>query len=411
MSDNRVAGQPFDPEERDKRGVAAPPPCPGYACFRDPSPGVIWHATPCPLAYEPLNVTQPEPVAAQPQTDAEYTRNLRIRMGQCTDCGEMPDECHCKAAQPATTPTRKGFTNGLRFIVSEKDCSTKWGSSSDGNKNGIKCGLCGHRFAVGEGTRWVYANGKSPSYCNFFTCDSCDGPDVLERRTAAGNFAASLDNDEVVIAAHLLKRLPAEDSIPQAPPPNYSTNLAPIYIAEQIFFHVLLKGGKGNPFTQIRSQWFSELAAAKIRELLTPSVSPLPDTTGDSRPPQPPDDQPGIPQGPPKETETCLRNALQQCLEALKRVRHQVRGVLPVQDVANAIAGAESCLGFTSTAGPQGPQTPPELIQKLKDAINRMLNHWVGEEFCPECGQRLGEENETPCATCEIVDMSTQAIE
>lgn len=53
------------------------------------------------------------------------------------------------------------------------------------------------------------------------------------------------------------------------PPSNYSTNLAPIYIAEQIFFHVLLKGGEGNPFRGISSKWFSELAAVKVRELLT----------------------------------------------------------------------------------------------------------------------------------------------
>lgn len=63
---------------------------------------------------------------------------------------------------------------------------------------------------------------------------------------------------------------------PQQPPEGapivYSTDLAPIYIAEQIFFHVLLHGGEGNPFHGIKSQWFAELAAPKIRELLTKTV-------------------------------------------------------------------------------------------------------------------------------------------
>lgn len=51
--------------------------------------------------------------------------------------------------------------------------------------------------------------------------------------------------------------------------PHYSTNLAPVYLAEQIFFHVLLRGGKGNPFHAMSNKWFVDLAAPKIRELLT----------------------------------------------------------------------------------------------------------------------------------------------
>ena len=68
---------------------------------------------------------------------------------------------------------------------------------------------------------------------------------------------------------------------PAQPTPNYSTNLAPIYIAEQIFFYVMLNGGIRNPLHAISSKWFSELAAVKIRELLMPE--PV-----DTRPPQPP---------------------------------------------------------------------------------------------------------------------------
>jgi hypothetical protein len=98
---------------------------------------------------------------------------------------------------------RESFQHQKRFVATEKDCSTKWGL--DGK--GFKCGMCGHRFVVGDGVRWVYANGNTPSFCNFFTCDDCDGPDVLERRTAAGIFAKNLEFDEIVIAATLLRKV------------------------------------------------------------------------------------------------------------------------------------------------------------------------------------------------------------
>lgn len=94
------------------------------------------------------------------------------------------------------------FTNQKRFVVTEEQVKQKWGD--DGK--GLKCGICGHRFVANDGARWVYANGNTPSYCNFFTCDSCDGPDVLERRTAAGDFAKSLQFDEIVIAAQAQSR-------------------------------------------------------------------------------------------------------------------------------------------------------------------------------------------------------------
>ena len=53
------------------------------------------------------------------------------------------------------------------------------------------------------------------------------------------------------------------------PLPGYTTRLAPVYLAEQIFFHVLLHGGEGNPFKAMSSKWFVDLVAPKIRELLT----------------------------------------------------------------------------------------------------------------------------------------------
>ena len=32
-----------------------------------------------------------------------------------------------------------------------------------------------------------------------------------------------------------------------------------LYLSEQIFFHILIKGGDGNPFRAISSQWFVDL--------------------------------------------------------------------------------------------------------------------------------------------------------
>lgn len=52
----------------------------------------------------------------------------------------------------------------------------------------FRCHLCGHKFCVGENYRWVYANGrtfelegKKYGVCNFFTCETCDGKDVIDR--------------------------------------------------------------------------------------------------------------------------------------------------------------------------------------------------------------------------------------
>lgn len=80
------------------------------------------------------------------------------------------------------------FTNGKRWVASEKDCRTKWGLEGDG----FRCGLCGHRFAPGDGVRWQYGagrtfkaeDGKTYGVCNFKVCDQCDGPDVLDRWVA-----------------------------------------------------------------------------------------------------------------------------------------------------------------------------------------------------------------------------------
>ena len=76
------------------------------------------------------------------------------------------------------TDKRKGFTSGERMTATEHDCHiAKWSGRAAGN---FWCQTCGHKFLVGDGYRWVYANGHSPSAGNFMVCDSCDiGNDEL----------------------------------------------------------------------------------------------------------------------------------------------------------------------------------------------------------------------------------------
>ena len=151
-----------------------------------------------------------EPVAGETKRCKGCAEPVKLSKGafwcatkDCPNCGPIGENQMLPApavAAPAEGKPKR-FTDGERWIATADNVATKWG----GDGKGFKCGLCGHRFVEGEGVRWVYANGTTPSYCNFFTCDSCDGSDVLERRTAAGKFADSLDCDEVVIAAHALR--------------------------------------------------------------------------------------------------------------------------------------------------------------------------------------------------------------
>lgn len=53
---------------------------------------------------------------------------------------------------------------------------------------------------------------------------------------------------------------------PPSPPPEVDEQFRKM--AERIFFHVLIKGGEGNPFRSIRYGWFVDLAAPKLAELL-----------------------------------------------------------------------------------------------------------------------------------------------
>lgn len=65
------------------------------------------------------------------------------------------------------------FTDGKPFIATEKDLQTRWSCGKPGEK--FRCGLCGHKFAVGEMVRWQYTNDVHGACGNPFVCTACDG--------------------------------------------------------------------------------------------------------------------------------------------------------------------------------------------------------------------------------------------
>lgn len=76
---------------------------------------------------------------------------------------------------------RMSFTDQKQFIATEDHVHARWSGGKDG-KN-FRCGLCGHKFTVGDRVRWVYMNSNPESHFgNFLTCEQCDGPDIVERR-------------------------------------------------------------------------------------------------------------------------------------------------------------------------------------------------------------------------------------
>jgi len=68
------------------------------------------------------------------------------------------------------------FTDQKPHKATEEDIKLPWGGARNGER--FRCYLCGHKFEVGDTYRWVYCDEKWP---NFFTCNNCDGDDVLER--------------------------------------------------------------------------------------------------------------------------------------------------------------------------------------------------------------------------------------
>ena len=69
------------------------------------------------------------------------------------------------------------FTDQKPRIATEADTKAPW----SGYKNGERfyCYLCGHKFVVGDGWRWVCAGSIRRS--NLLVCNACDCPDVLEK--------------------------------------------------------------------------------------------------------------------------------------------------------------------------------------------------------------------------------------
>lgn len=74
------------------------------------------------------------------------------------------------------------FTDGLPFIATAGDVKKRWGLSGDG----FRCGLCGHRFTVGDRVRWQYLNDVSGLFGNVKVCASCDGTrdEIIEKARA-----------------------------------------------------------------------------------------------------------------------------------------------------------------------------------------------------------------------------------
>lgn len=69
------------------------------------------------------------------------------------------------------------FTNQKPFTVEEKDLR----GFTRGKSRRFNCAICGELFAIGSIARWVYANGVDGPNCgNFFVCQKCDAPNILE---------------------------------------------------------------------------------------------------------------------------------------------------------------------------------------------------------------------------------------
>lgn len=64
-----------------------------------------------------------------------------------------------------------------RNIATKEDLGRPW----SGNKENFRCGICGHRFNVGDGYRMIFTN-NLPSYGgNPICCDSCASNNPLQK--------------------------------------------------------------------------------------------------------------------------------------------------------------------------------------------------------------------------------------
>ena len=72
---------------------------------------------------------------------------------------------------------RSAWLDGKPQVATEADLQARWSFGKPGEN--FRCYLCGHKFRVGDIWRFVYSGGVG--LMNFTVCETCDGPDVLER--------------------------------------------------------------------------------------------------------------------------------------------------------------------------------------------------------------------------------------
>lgn len=89
---------------------------------------------------------------------------------------------HSEQSEKAGYSRRSDWLNGKRWIVTSEQANSRWGSSRR-DKTGPRCGMCGRYVKEGEGCRFIYMNGGQGPGGNFTVCDSCDGEDIVQRRT------------------------------------------------------------------------------------------------------------------------------------------------------------------------------------------------------------------------------------
>lgn len=76
---------------------------------------------------------------------------------------------------------KNDFRNQQPWTVAQDDIKVSWSGGKDGKY--FRCGLCGHKFVVGDTCRWVYMNSTPTSkFGNFLVCSECDCSDVINRR-------------------------------------------------------------------------------------------------------------------------------------------------------------------------------------------------------------------------------------
>ena len=86
------------------------------------------------------------------------------------------------------------WTNGKPFVLTAEQIRLRWGGYRRGK---LICRLCGHVFTAGDTARFIYGNTKregapQPQAGNFFTCEKCDGEDVLVRADVQHTLAVTL---------------------------------------------------------------------------------------------------------------------------------------------------------------------------------------------------------------------------